>query len=108
AVAVWASFAALYGQGRRRAVLFVLAGAAAGLAAGCRYNAAAVAIIVFLCGLLLLYRERMRRTLLIVLAGWLAVPFVFLLTTPWVIADTAFFLEEFRFITAQYIAGEGI
>lgn len=107
-VCVSAAFLSLESQGRKQVVLFAVAGVGAGLAAGSRYNAAAMSLVVFFCGLLLVYRQRTRRTVLVVLGGWFAFPLVFILTTPWVIADTAFFIEEFRFITAQYTAGEGI
>lgn len=107
-VCIFAAFLSLEAQGRRQALLFIAAGICSGLAAGSRYNAAAVSLVVFFCGLLLAYRHRTRRTMIMVLAGWCAFPLTFILTTPWVIADTAFFFEEFRFITAQYTAGEGI
>ncbi len=117
-LAVLASFTALAAQHKQAGVQWrwglplLLAGVAAGLAAGSRYNAAAVALVVGLTGLVLLFRARgsghNRRALLVVLLSFAALPLVFLLTTPWVIFDTAFFLEEFRFITAQYIEGAGI
>lgn len=104
AVSVWAACAWLRGGGRRWPLL-ALAGLCAGLAAGSRYNAAAVSIVVFLVGLTGLYRWRARRTLAAVLAAWALAPLTFLLTTPAVMLDTAFFLEEFRYITGQYLAG---
>jgi hypothetical protein len=85
---------------------FALAGIAAGLAAGNRYNAAAISIVVFVVGCVALYGERYWRRLTYVLLGWLLFPLTFLFTTPHVIFDTAFFLEEFRFITNQYIGFE--
>jgi 4-amino-4-deoxy-L-arabinose transferase-like glycosyltransferase len=102
AVAVWASFASLHSKHRW---MFWLAGIAAGLAAGNRYNTSLVGIVVFLVGLVLLYRDsswKMRRTVLI---GWLLVPVTFVFTTPWIIFDTAFFLDELRYILSQYLTG---
>lgn len=102
AVCVWASLASLR---KPRWWLFALAGFAAGLAAGSRYNAAAVSIVVFVVGLALLYRQRDLRTLVMVGMGYVLFPLTFLFTTPYVIFDTAFFLEEFRGITGEYIGG---
>jgi hypothetical protein len=102
-VCVWASLSALH---RWRWWMFALAGIAAGLAAGSRYNAAAVSLVVFFAGWVLLYRERTLRRVMSVGIGWILFPLVFLITTPHVIADTAFFLEEFRFITNQYIGDD--
>lgn len=104
AVSAWAAFAWLKDSGRRWPLL-ALAGFCAGLAAGSRYNAAAVGIVVFLVGLIGLYRRRTRRTLAVVLVSAALMPVTFTLTTPAVIFDTAFFLEEFRYITGQYLAG---
>lgn len=101
AVSIWAAFAWLRGGGRRWPLL-ALAGVCAGLAAGSRYNAAAVSIVVFLVGLVGLRRGRGRAA---VLAAWALVPLTFALTTPAVVFDTAFFLDEFRYITGQYLAG---
>jgi Dolichyl-phosphate-mannose-protein mannosyltransferase len=103
ALALWAAIVSLY---RPRGRLFALAGIAAGLAAGSRYNAAAISLVVFAVGLLLLYRHHLRWTL--VLIGWLLVPVTFTLTTPHVIFDSAQVLSDFRYITAQYINGVGI
>lgn len=100
---IWASFASL---SRFRWWMFALAGIAAGLAAGSRYNAAAVSLIVFFAGWILLYRERTVSRAGWVLLGWILFPLTFIFTTPHVIFDTAFFLEEFRFITNQYVGNE--
>jgi len=106
--AIWASLASLKAGERWRGRLFMLAGICAGLAAGNRYNAAAVSIVVFAAGWVLLYRYRNRRMLVTVLIGWLLVPAVFVFTTPHIIFDTEFFLSEFRYITSQYLAGEDV
>lgn len=102
-MAVWASLGTLH---RFRWWMFALAGIGAGLAAGNRYNAAAVSLIVFFVGWVLLWRERAPHRALWVGVGWLLFPLVFVITTPHVIFDTAFFVEEFRFITNQYIGDE--
>jgi Dolichyl-phosphate-mannose-protein mannosyltransferase len=103
ALALWAAIASLY---RPRGWLFALAGIAAGLAAGSRYNAAAVSLVVFVVGLILLYRHHLRWTLMLI--GWLFVPVTFVLTTPHVIFDPERVLGDFQYITAQYIGGVGI
>jgi hypothetical protein len=105
AVAIWASLASL---SSKRRWLFWLAGIAAGFAAGNRYNAAIAAMVVFLGGVILLYRDfswRMCRTVLI---GWLFIPATFVFTTPWIIFDTQFFLDEVSYIVSQYLSGEDV
>ncbi|MEM6527704.1 MAG: phospholipid carrier-dependent glycosyltransferase [Chloroflexota bacterium] len=99
-VCIWASLMALR---RSRWWMFALAGICAGLAAGSRYNAAAVSIVVFVVGLVLLWRERTRMRLLWIMLGYGLFPAVFVFTTPHVIFDTAFFWSEFVGITTQYI-----
>jgi hypothetical protein len=64
-----------------------------------------VSIVVFLVGLIGLWRWPTRPTLAAALAAWALVPLTFALTTPAVVLDTAFFLDEFRYITGQYLAG---
>jgi len=105
AVTIWASFASLYAP---RRWMFWLAGIAAGFAAGNRYNAALVGLVVLMVGLILLYRDSSWRTRRTVLIGWLFVPATFVFTTPWIIFDTQFFLDELRFILSQYLTGESI
>ncbi len=104
AVSVWTAFAWLRGGGRHWPLL-ALAAVCAGLAAGSRYNAAASALVVGLVGLVGVYRWRARRMLAGVLTAWALAPLTFVFTTPAVVFDTAFFLEEFRYITGQYLAG---
>ena len=103
ALCLWATFVSVR---RFRIWAFALAGVAAGLAAGNRYNAAAVSLVVFFAGWVLLYRERTVRRAGWVFAGWVLFPLTFVFTTPHVIFDTAFFIEEFQFITNQYIGDE--
>ncbi len=103
ALCLWASLVSVR---RFRPWAFALAGIAAGLAAGSRYNAAAVSLVVFFAGWVALYQERTLRRGGWVLLGWMLFPLTFVFTTPHLIFDTAFFLEEFRFITNQYIGDE--
>jgi hypothetical protein len=101
-ICVWASLAALQ-QRRPLWWLFALAGVAAGFAATTRYNAAGVSIVVFLSGLILLYRFSSRRTLGIVMLGWLLFPASFVLGTPGFIFDPAKFNEDFSRIVNQFL-----
>ncbi len=100
---IWASWLSL-----RRFVWwrFALAGICAGLAAGCRYNAAAVSIVVFVVGLVSLYRNWTTLGLIWVILGYILFPLTFVFTTPHVIFDTAFVWSEFQSITNQYIGSE--
>ncbi len=102
AVCVWACVAALQ-QRRPDGWIFALAGAAAGLAATTRYNAAGVSLVVFFTGLLLLYRFRAARTLRVVLVGWLLFPLLFLLGTPGILFDFPKFYQDFSRITDQFL-----
>ena len=102
AVCAWAVVAVLQ-QRRLRVGLFALAGAAAGLAATARYNVAGVSILVFLSGLVLLYRYRARRAGWAVLAGWLLVPAAFVFGTPGVVFDFEFFWHDFMHISNQFL-----
>lgn len=103
ALTVWAALASL---NRSSWWLFALSAVSAGLAAGNRYNAAAVSLVVFFVGWIWLYRDHTLRNVGRVLVAWLLFPLTFLITTPYVLLDTAFFLDEFRFITNQYIGDE--
>lgn len=101
AVAVWGCVEALYrvrrtprtSLNRFQRVLpgwgwaFLIAGVAAGLAAGSRYNAAGLALVNALSGLLILRGPGGRGRTAVVLAGWLAIPAVFILTTPHILFD---------------------
>lgn len=109
-LAAWASLAALLaGQRRSRFRFYLLACACAGLAATTRYNAAIATIIVASVGILLLIRARSRRTLLQVVSGWLLIPIVFLLGSPFTLLDFDHFWRDFSYIVGQYIAtGEDI
>lgn len=102
--AAWSIAAALISTRRDAPLWFILAGIAAGLAAGNRYNAAAVSLVVFVIGWVHLFR--MRRVLWWSLVGWIAFPLTFLFTTPAMLADPGFFWEQFLFITNRYIGDE--
>ncbi|MBK8024109.1 MAG: hypothetical protein IPK19_22430 [Chloroflexi bacterium] len=121
AVAVWGCVEALYrfrrtpptSLNRFQRVLpgwgwaFLIAGVAAGLAAGSRYNAAGLALVNALIGLLILRGPGGRGRIAVVLAGWLAIPAVFILTTPHVLFDPQEVWADFLYITAQYGGGSG-
>lgn len=102
AICAWASVAALH-QRRPGGWLFALAGAAAGLAATSRYNAAGVSLLVFFVGLVLLYRHRSAWTLRLILIGWLMFPLLFVLGTPGVLFDFPQFWQDFSHITNQFM-----
>jgi len=109
-LAAWASHAALLSsKSRSRLGFYLLAGGVAGLAATTRYNAVAASIIVVPVGMLLIIRARSRRALLQVVAGWLLIPLVFLLGSPFTLLDFDHFWRDFSYIVGQYVAtGEDI
>ena len=101
-VTLWAALFALRSPrwaGRALAV----AGIAAGLAVGNRYNAAPIALIVLAAGAWLVYRHRSRRMLWAALIGCGLVPLVFALTTPHIIFDTHDVLKDIRYISEEYL-----
>jgi len=103
---IWASFASLRAKtSRQRWVLFALGGIAAGLAAGNRYNAAAVSLVVFFTGWVLLYRQRDIAAAGRVLVGWLLFPLIFLFTTIQLFFDFDGFQRDFQSISTQYLSG---
>ena len=96
-LATWACMASLYTQQTdRRQRLYLFAGAVTGLAATTRYNAAAVGLLLLLVGLILLYRYRTRRMVLMVGLSWMAVPLIFLLGSPYTLLDFSHFLARFQ------------
>ena len=102
-LAAWACVAALYACcPRSRHRLYLLAGAVTGLAATTRYNAAAVGLLLLLAGLILLYRYRTRRMVLMVGLSWMAAPLVFLLGSPYTLLDFRHFWRDFSWIVGQY------
>lgn len=103
-LAVWASFTALRtNRDRPRRLLYLLAGFFTGLAATTRYNALAVAAVVGLVGLVLLYRHRGRRDVAAVLLAWLLVPLVFVAGTPYSVLDFRLFYADFTYIMGQFL-----
>lgn len=98
ALCIWACSSAFVSN-PRRAWLLMLGGVAAGLAAGNRYNAAAVSIVVFVVGLIWLYRYRAWR---VVLASWALFPLTFIITTPFIVLDFATVYEQFRYISGRF------
>ncbi|MBN2469307.1 MAG: hypothetical protein JXN59_01185 [Anaerolineae bacterium] len=106
AASAWAALAALASPSRRRSLL-ALSGITAGLAAGCRYNAAAISLVVFFTGIILLYRSRTRGMARQVALGWLLFPVSFVLTTPYLMRDPQKFIEDLQYISNQY-AGEQV
>lgn len=99
-VAIWASLIVIKCPHKKRWLL--LAGVAAGLAAGNRYNAAAVVLVVAFSGVLLLWRRRAWGT---VIAAALFIPLTFVLTTPGAVFKTRDFLEQFRYIAGEFTGG---
>ena len=109
-LATWACIASLYSlQRRNREWLYIVGGIATGLAATTRYNAAAVGLIVLLIGLILLFRHRTRRMLLVILLSWLMIPIVFLLGSPFVLLDFENFWKGFSYIVGQFtVTGQNV
>jgi len=104
-LAAWASLAALLASPRRSRLRFYLfACGAAGLAATTRYNAAAASLIVLSVGVFLLIRVRSRWMFLQIVAGWLLIPLVFLLGSPFTLLDFDHFWRDFSYIVGQYVA----
>lgn len=101
-LAVWAAFRCLQDR-RLRWWMFALSGAAAGFAAGNRYNAAGVGLVTFLVGLVLLWRARSWRVGRVVLFGWCCMPAAFILSTPHVILDPEAVWQQFVQISRQYL-----
>ncbi len=79
------------------------AGVAAGLASGSRYNAVLAGVILLAAGVWLFYRWPSRRMLRAVTIGWLLLPLTFILTTPAIIFDTQYVLDQMAGIVKQYL-----
>jgi hypothetical protein len=80
----------------------VIAGIAAGLAAGSRYNAAAVSISFMMTSVFVLLRSGRWQAFLLVVVSGACFPITFLLTTPGFLGENEFFWEQFHFIYARY------
>ena len=102
-LAAWACIASLYTcRPRARHRLYLLAGVLTGLAATTRYNAAAVALLLMLVGLILLYRHRSRQMRRMIGLAWLAAPLIFFLGSPYILRDFEHFWHDFRRIVSEY------
>ena len=102
-LAAWACMASLYtDRTDHRQRLYLFAGAVTGLAATTRYNAAAVGLLTLMVGLILLYRCRTRRMLLVVGMAWALIPLVFILGSPYTLLDFSHFWRDFKWIVGQY------
>lgn len=102
-LAVWACVASLVSRRQRERSRMVLAAAVfTGLAATTRYNAAAVAIVVLITGLIELYRNPSQRALLRLFLSWLLIPLVYALCSPYTLRDYESFWRDFSNIVAQY------
>jgi len=89
-------------QRQPRLRFFLLAGIAAGLAAGSRYNAAAVSLSVLVTGCILLYRHHNFEMFRFVVWGWIAFPLTFFMTSPYVLLDFPSFWSQFRMIYLRF------
>lgn len=102
-LAAWACIVSLTAsRERERNRMYLVAAVFTGLAATTRYNAAAVAIVVFLTGLLELYRNPSKRALRRITLSWLLIPLVFVVCSPYTLRDFESFMRDFSNIVAQY------
>ncbi len=102
-LAAWACVASLAAsRERERWRLYLAAAVFTGLAATTRYNAAAVAIVVFLTGLIALYRRPSGSALRRIALSWLLIPLAFVVCSPYILRDFAGFWRDFSNIVAQY------
>ncbi len=83
-------------------IYLLLAGIAAGLAAGNRYNAAVVSIVVFLTGMVVWLQARTWQRAGWILIGYVAFPMMLLLTTPGILFDFDTFVQQFTFIYQRF------
>lgn len=104
----WLCIAALYARrSRQRAVLYVLAGIATGLAATTRYNALAVAPLTLATGCILLYRIRTMSMLSSIALAWALAPIVFFVCSPYILRDFEHFSRDLNYIVNQYVTPGG-
>jgi 4-amino-4-deoxy-L-arabinose transferase-like glycosyltransferase len=102
---LWVTLAALGAwevarSGRWRG--YLLAGAAAGLAAGTKYNAGAVVIAIGVAHLLHWRWAGLRGRLPRLISCGAVALLAFFVTTPFALADPAFFISQLRFNAAHY------
>lgn len=108
ALTIWAAVLTM----RRGSVRWLtVAAVAAGLAAGTRYNAAVVSLVVLLSGLHLMHgrwqANRDLRSFVPIVAAWLVFPLTFLLTSPAILFDVEKLIADLHWISNQYF-GEGL
>lgn len=104
-MALWASVMALYTRKLKTAYrLYIFSGILTGAAATVRYNAAAIGIVLFLVGLVLLWRHRTKPMFFSIIASWLLVPITFFIGTPFAILDFNEFYRQFVAITGQFLS----
>ncbi|MDQ7036698.1 MAG: glycosyltransferase family 39 protein [Anaerolineae bacterium] len=104
-LALWASVMALYSRKLQSTYSFYIAsGMLTGAAATVRYNAAAIGIVLFLVGLILLWRQRTKQMFISIIASWLLVPVTFFIGTPFAILDFNEFYRQFVAITGQFLS----
>ena len=102
---LWASVMALYARKISTTYgMYVVSGIFTGAAATVRYNAAAIGIVLFITGLILLWRHRNRQMLMVIAVSWLLVPVTFFIGTPFALLDFTEFYEQFRHITGQFLS----
>ncbi|MBW4439550.1 MAG: phospholipid carrier-dependent glycosyltransferase [Pleurocapsa minor GSE-CHR-MK-17-07R] len=91
----------------RKAVMnLILAGAAAGLATGSRYNAAPVAFVVVLTGLTIVIQDKRHWTL--VSLSLFSIPLAFLISTPGTVFAFRKFISDIHYISSVYLEGVNI
>ncbi len=103
-LSVWASFRAMQKCDWR---WLMLSGIALGFAVGNRYNAGLFGLFLLVAGIRLLANTRDLLTGIRVLIAWVIFPLAFLLSTPGALIDFDAFLADVRFISNQYLMGEG-
>ncbi len=96
--ALWLSLRIIKSSNLRAAGLMV------GLAGSAKYNAGVVGSVYVVAGLLDAWRRRAWKPLA---WGLVAVGVGFLVGTPFAVLDPRTFWRDFRYITSQYVAGQG-
>jgi hypothetical protein len=104
--ALWASLRVLSAAKSRAWVngVYVLAGLLVGLAGSAKYNAGVVGGVYVLAGLVMVYRRRAWRPLVLGLA---MIGVGFFIGTPYALLDVRKFWADFRYITSEYVGGQG-
>jgi hypothetical protein len=101
---LWTSVMAFYTRKMQTTyAMYVLSGIFTGAAATVRYNAAAIGIVLFLTGLILLWRQRTWQMLVTIAVSWILVPFTFFIGTPFALLNFSEFYRQFQHITGQFL-----